>query len=543
MLLEIFTSLFVLPYKILSSVGPFILLLGVLVFIHELGHFLAARYCNVKVEVFSLGFGPKIFKYRKGETLYAISLFPLGGYVKMFGDNPAEEVPLSQQPRGFLYKNVPQKLLIAFGGPLMNLIFTLFAFFLLGFIGVPSLKPKMGDIKKNTLAYVSGLRSGDTILSINEKPISYWEDVDRFIKKNPNRKISLEVSNKNNKIKKHTVNVGLKNNENIFTTKKTIGFIEGLTPLSRASQVGIVFNSPSYKSGLRTFDKITNINGEEVRYWRDLKRIVRKEQSNLFVTIKRQDKDLQMNLKGLGSLKNLGIENAFLYISKIGKGTPADKAGLKKGDRLFSIDGKEIKNWREVLETIQSFSGKKFLVEFFREGKKQQVSIAPKTMYVEGHLKEKFMLGIASGGVEALPPEILKQETLLGSVVYSGVQTWHWLSVISIGLYRLIQGRVSARTLGGPVTIGRVAHSSFQNGFISFIFIMALISLNLFFLNLLPIPMLDGGHILFFTIEGILGRPLDIKKLMVAQQMGVFVLIFFFAFTFFNDIYNWLNAW
>ena len=543
MLLEIFISLFVFIYKALASVGPFILLLGVLVFIHELGHFLAALYCNVKVEVFSLGFGPKILKYRKGETLYAISLFPLGGYVKMFGDNPMVEIPPSQQHRGFLYKRVPQKLLIAFGGPFMNLIFTLLAFFFLGLIGVPSLEPKVGDIKEGTMAYNSGLRSGDVILSINEQKISYWKDVDRFVSESSNKEISLQVSTENNKVKTFKINTELKESKNPFTTKKTIGFVEGLTPLSRAAQVGIVFNSPSYKAGLRTFDEIKKINGKEVRHWRDLKTLLKKEQFPLSVMAKRGDEELQMNIKSFNSLKNLGIESTFLYISKIGKGTPADKAGLQEGDRLLSIDGKELKTWEEVLMVIQSFSGKGFLIEFLRAGKKQKVSVIPKTMYIEGQLKERFMVGIVSGGVEIPPPEILDKKTILGSVGYAGVQTWHWLSVISIGLYRLVQGKISARTLGGPLTIGRVAHNSFQTGLASFIFIMALISLNLFFLNLLPIPMLDGGHILFFSIEGIMGRPLDIKKLVMAQQMGFFVLILFFSFTFLNDIFNWLNAW
>ena len=148
---------------------PFFLLLGVLIFIHELGHFLVARYFDVKVEVFSLGFGPKILKYKKGETLYCLSLFPLGGYVKMFGDNPLEEIPDSKKVRGFLYKKVPQKLAIALGGPLMNLIFTLVAFFILALYGLPSLSPQLGDVKVDSKAYKAGFRSGDKVLSVNNQ--------------------------------------------------------------------------------------------------------------------------------------------------------------------------------------------------------------------------------------------------------------------------------------------------------------------------------------------------------------------------------------
>lgn len=129
MFMELFFSFFELIQKILFAIAPFTLLLGGLIFIHELGHFLVARYFGVKVEVFSLGFGPKILKYKKGDTLYCLSLLPLGGYVKMFGSNPLEVISEQEKTKAFLYKPVPQKWLIAFAGPFMNLIFTLFAFF------------------------------------------------------------------------------------------------------------------------------------------------------------------------------------------------------------------------------------------------------------------------------------------------------------------------------------------------------------------------------------------------------------------------------
>jgi len=545
MFLEFFTLVFGFFQKGLYSIGPFILLLGVLIFIHELGHFLAARYCNVKVEVFSLGFGPKILKYRKGETVYAISLFPLGGYVKMFGDDPTAQVSLDQQHRGFLYKTVPQKLLIAFGGPVMNLLFTLVTFFILGLLGTPALESTIGDIKVNTKAYERGLRSGDKILSINGEQVSYWDDVLRFVQDKPNQDLSFTVSKANSQnIQTYTIRSELKDNEDIFTTKKTIGFIEGLTALSKGTQMGVRFQSPAYKAGLRTFDRVKKINGQDIRYWRDLEHaLLQKTQSKLTLLVQREDKDLEIHIGRAKTLKQLGIEDTALYIAKVGKGTPADKAGLIKGDRFLSIDGQLLKTWEDVLKLIQSFSGNKLTVEFLRDGNKKQIKLVPKIMYVEGHLKSKFMIGITSGESQVTSKEIIKTETILGSIVYSGTQTWHWLSVISINLYRLIQGKLSFRTLGGPIVIGRIAHRSFKTGLISFLFMMAIISLNLFFLNLLPIPMLDGGHILFFTIEGLMGRRLDVKKMIVAQQMGFFILMFFIVFTFLNDIYNWLTAW
>ena len=153
------------------------------------------------------------------------------------------------------------------------------------------------------------------------------------------------------------------------------------------------------------------------------------------------------------------------------------------------------------------------------------------------------MLGIVSGGLNVFPEEILRKRGFFSIALYSGQETWKWLGYIATGLVRLIQGKVSLRNVGGPVQIGRIAHRSFQQGFSSFLFMMALISLNLFFLNLLPIPMLDGGHLLFFTYEGILGRPLSVKKLIVAQQVGLVLILSLMGFAISNDIYNWLKAW
>ena len=222
---------------------------------------------------------------------------------------------------------------------------------------------------------------------------------------------------------------------------------------------------------------------------------------------------------------------------------PASQAGLLKGDRIISIDGELIEDWKQVLDKISSYSGQPFSLKYQRQKNQITVLISPKPLFVEGNIKERFMLGIAHGGLEVLPEEIIRKRPLFKAFIYSGQKTWKWLGFITTGLARLIQGEISLRSMGGPIMIGRVAHSSFHQGFQFFLSMMALISLNLFFLNLLPIPMLDGGHILFFSIEGILGKPLDVKKLAIAQQVGLLILVSFMGLAFFNDIYNWLKVW
>lgn len=544
--MDIFLSFFQLLQKSLFAIGPFILLLGVLIFIHELGHFLVARYFGVKVEVFSLGFGPKILKYKKGDTVYCISLLPLGGYVKMYGDNPLKEVPDSEKSKGFLYKSVPQKWLIAFGGPFMNLIFTVLAFWILALTGIPSFKPQLGDIQESSKAYKAGFRSGDQILSVNDKPVSYYNEVSQKVRHSPDEPLFFKVLAQDNKEKMISAATTVTENLHPGEWKKSIREIEGLTPLSRGLRIGVIYDSPAYRAGLRTFDKIEKINNKDFKYWRDLEAFIETTDENVIsITLKRdlESKHFSIEKKSLSSLSLLGIEPAELYIYLVGPDTPARQAGLLKGDRLLVVDGKIIKDWDQVLDTITAYSGKPFSITYRREGEKHTVSISPKDLFVEGNIKKRYMIGIAAGGELVLPEGILKKHSAFQALIYSGKETWKWLEYITVGVIRLIQGEISIRNLGGPVRIGRMAHSSFQAGFNSFLLIMAIISLNLFFLNLLPIPMLDGGHLLFFTIEGILGRPLSMKKLIVAQQVGLFLLLSFFGFVMYNDIYIWFKSW
>lgn len=542
--MEFLFFFFQLFQKIFLSIGPFVFLLAVLIFIHELGHFLAARYFGVKVEVFSLGFGPKILKYKKGDTLYCVSLFPLGGYVKMFGSNPLEELSEEEKTKAFLYKRPREKWLIAFAGPFMNLIFTVLAFFSLSKIGAPSLPALLGDIQKESLAYEAGFRSGDLVLAVNDKKISYYEELAKIIKESGGEKLFFKLKEQEGSIKKLSVAVQKKINEHPLERKKEIGFIKGLTALSTGLRIGVLEGSPAYKKGLRTFDEIVKVNGKALRYWRDLEGAVKKKKK-VEMVFKRKDeqKTVLFSFKKNSGLSELGIEPSFLYIEKLGAETPAGQAGLKRGDRLISIQDQKLKSWEQVLNQVKNSSGSELKIKYQRGVEIKTVFITPSPLFVEGNIKKRYMLGIAGGAFTVFPPEIIRVRGFFESAFYSVSETAGLLLSISMGMLRLIQGEISVRTLGGPVAIGRMAHRSFHQNLLSFLSLMALISLNLFFLNLLPIPLLDGGYILFFTLEGILGRSLSVKKLLLAQQLGLVFIFSFMGLAFFNDIYNLLKAW
>ena len=552
MLGSVLSSFVTFASLVLSSIGPFVLLLAVLIFIHELGHFLVARWCGVRVEVFSLGFGPKILKYKKGETIYCISALPFGGYVKMFGDNPFKPVPKEEQHKGFLYKKVPQKLAIAFGGPAMNLLFTFAAFWFLGVYGLPSSAPVLGDVPENSPAWAAGMRSGDRVLAIQGEPVAYWEEAAEKIKESAGQVLQMDFLSSSGREKSLAFTPKEKKSENPLALKKLVGHIEGLTFVSKGTQVGLSSqNSPAWAAGLRTFDTILTVNGKKVRYWRELEPLITAQKKILVFTVKRQEDSSKKPLDFLipvqktspWSLKSLGLEWPSLYVSKVGKDTPAKNSGLKRGDKILSVQGVRMKNWKEFSNTIKNYRESNPLeISIRRYGEIKKFFMQPKKMITAGVAKETFMVGVVS--THLLPPEEkLKRLPLFAGFLFAGEKTFYWLKIITVNLIQLIKGDISYRHISGPLGIGRVAHQSFQEGLVAFLFAMALISLSLFYINLLPIPLLDGGHILFFSIEGLLRRPLDLKKLVLAQNIGLVTILSFFAFVFVNDIYNWLTAW
>ena len=524
--------------KILVSIGPFILLLGFLIFFHELGHFLAARLFGVEVKVFSLGFGPKILKYKKGPTVYCVSLLPLGGYVKMFGDNPMEKLSEAEKSKGFLYKKSHQKWLIAFAGPFFNLIFTLVAFFGLAWHGLSSLPAQLGDIDKESLAYQQGFRSGDQVLSVDDKEITYFAELNSIIKNSLGQKLSFVVKEESGRLKNVSAEVKASQETHFLDSSKVKGAIEGLSPLSKSLKLGVIPQSLAYKKGLRSFDRLLEVNGKKLRYWRELESLEFKD-----LKAQRGETKLSVFLEEPVSLKELGLEPSFLYIEKVGPDTPAFKAGLKKGDRLLSIDGKVLKKWEQVLKAVEESKGKALKLTYQRGIEIKTAVIKAQALFVEGNIKERYLLGIVSGSLSVTAPEVLRKRNFLDSMAYSFLETKEWILITLRGFVSIIKGDISVRTLGGPIAIGRVARNSLSEGWTYFLMIMAIISINLFILNLLPIPALDGGHLLFFSLEAILRRPLSVKKLLIAQNLGLIFLLSFMAFALVNDLYNWLTAW
>ncbi|PIQ95482.1 MAG: RIP metalloprotease RseP [Nitrospinae bacterium CG11_big_fil_rev_8_21_14_0_20_56_8] len=425
--------------------------LAALIFVHELGHFLVARKVGVTVEKFSIGFGPKIFGMKSGETEYLVSVIPLGGYVKMKGEDLEENT--SHEPGSFSAARVQDRLAIAFAGPFFNILFAVFVYYFVYLGGVPTLAPVVGTVKPDSPAFVAQLETGDRIVEIDGGEILYWEQLQKIVHASPGK----------------VLNVKIQRNDNLIELQ--------VTPVS---------------------EEITDLLGD-------------KEKVGL-----------------------IGITPLVRNITYVKKGSPAELAGLKVGDRLLAVNETPIFGWGDLKEAAIDKPGQPLEFHLSREGTEMTIPLTPEPKTVqdpEGKETEIGVLGIGMSGElvdESYGP--------IGALRRSLQETWNLTYLIAVSIKKLVAGSIPADTIGGPILIFQIYGEQAEQGFSEIVRITALLSINLGLLNLLPIPILDGGHIFFFLIEWIRGRPVSEKHQMRAQQVGIFMLISLLAFAFYNDI-------
>jgi regulator of sigma E protease len=334
---------------------------------------------------------------------------------------------------------------------------------------------------------------------------------------------------------------------------------------SRSTLVGVTAGSPAAKAGIKSLDLIATVNGKKVNYWRDLEPMLQALAADKMASVVIQVRDVEQPDKP-ENLRNqivelpkwdgrqdfaawTGLESAELYIYQLKKASPADKAGVQKGDKVVKINGEPVSTWNDVLNRVKSFDPANGTLKFtvLRDGQEQSFDITPemtKLMTMKGQEERRFTIGIVSGFFPAGPEPVFLRVTDPIKMIKEGViDTATWTEFVVMSLVRLVQGEVSPKNVGGVITIGRVASHSYAAGLSTFLRTMAIISINLFLLNLLPVPVLDGGHLLFYAIEGVKGAPLSMRKMELAQQIGLMLLMILMVFAFFNDITNLLNRW
>jgi regulator of sigma E protease len=348
--------------NVIYSIAAAVIGLGVLIVVHEFGHFIFAKLSGVGVLTFSVGFGPKLWVKKKGETEYALSAFPLGGYVKMVGEDPDDQVQPADVEKSFAHKALLKRIAIVAAGPGFNLgLAVILLMLVFVFYGVPVLSNQVGAVEA---------------------------------------------------------------------------------------------------------------------------------------------------------------------------GSPAEKAGLQKGDRIVALNGRQVTEWEELSKGIKESGGSPLTLQIRREGQEKALTVEPvkkEARNIFGEKRDEWMIGIGS--------QVSIQKGDPGLAVVKAVQqTYEYSKLTLVALYKMIVGEVSPRNIGGPILIAQMAGQQAQEGIGSFLAFLAVLSINLGVLNLLPVPVLDGGHLLFFLVEAIIRRPVAARHREMAQQVGIFLLMLLMVYAFYNDI-------
>ncbi len=538
------------------SVLGFLIILGPLVVFHELGHYIFARIFNVKAEIFSIGFGPRLWSRQIGETNWRVSAIPLGGYVKLLGDSP--DHPLSPED---LARSLPQqaaykRLLIFFGGPLFNFILAALIFAVILVVGEPQAASVIGRVVHGSHAESSGLMSGDRVVQINQSPVTKFEEILNAINEHPKQALTLEVERRGLP-KPIQVQVTPKEQMgfSVYGETTAVGEVEGLLPMARAATVGISDpNSLAAKNGLKTGDTIVSLQSAAITSWeefeRDLTQIA--PGTPIQLGLKRDQTQLSLSYVQPASrslTEATGLHSSELFVEKPIPDSPALRAGVLPGDRLVRVGEHPIQSFFDLRDAVQRGGEKagQVTLTWERDGKLQTADLKTTATNSRDPLLKKstqYTIGVVPMLNWVAPATVTERVLNPFVLVYRATErmvVFTYRNFVSIG--KMFTGDVSLATLGGPITIGKVAGESLSRGLITFLTTMAILSVGLGVLNLLPVPVLDGGHIVLLLLEVIRGKALSIRQLEIIQQVGLSLILLLMLVVMRNDLsrLSWFN--
>jgi len=528
-----------------------VLMLGVLITVHEFGHFVAAKLCGVRVLKFSIGFGPPIgfgrfrMSWTRGGTDYVIAWLPLGGFVKMLGENP-DEVDSSEavaDPGHALgAKPTWQKLSVVLAGPAMNLALPIFIFAATLAVGIDRREAVVGNVEPGSPAAEAGLLPEDRVISIEGEPIAWWDELEKQVRTRPGQRLSLGVEREGRRFD-FDVDVEERAGLDIFRLNSDVGWL-GLQHARQKALVGITSTgTPAARAGLRSGDRVARVGETPVEDWTVFAEAYALAEGSVELTLVRGADDgegeIQLSVPALGSVARLGVIPAVVLVASVSEGKPADRAGVEPGDLIVAVDDVPVGSFLTFQETVLASRGRVLEILVARDGETQRLLIRPElTQLSDGGVDEElYLIGIR--GQEA---------TVLGAIATDQVRnpfvafpraatmTVDLTRLFMNGLRKIISGEISRRNIGGPIEIAKQSHMALQAGWDRFLNLLILISINLGILNLLPIPILDGGQALMFTVEGVKRSPLSLRTREIVQQLGLVVLVTLMGFAFWNDI-------
>jgi regulator of sigma E protease len=445
------------------SVLAFLVAIGVIVTVHELGHYSVARLCGVRVLRFSIGFGRALWSRTLGRdrTEWVIAAVPLGGYVKML-DEREVEVPADQRHRAFNTQPVGRRAAIVAAGPAINIVLAVVAYTVMFIIGVQGVVPRVGGVEPNTPAAEAGFEGGDRIVALGDRATATWSQV------------------------------------RLALLDRALGEERVVLPVR-------VERSGGFETTLRL-----DVRG---------------------VALDKQDAD---------PIARLGFERWLpempAEIGRVVAASPAAAAGLQSGDTIVSAGGMAISHWQGWVDFVRARPGETFEVTVARDGERRTLELTP---------EQARSGGDTVGRIGAAPPSLSGEDraALLTTVRHGPVsavgqavgKTWQITALTGRVVYRMMTGQVSLRNISGPVTIGRYAGQSAQIGLATFLGFIGLISVSIGLVNLLPIPVLDGGHLVFYAVEALKGSAVSERAQGLAQQVGIALLIALMTLALYND--------
>jgi regulator of sigma E protease len=528
----------------------FALVITVVVFFHELGHLLVGKAVGVKAVRFSIGFGPRLISFQRRETEYRISLLPLGGYVKFAGDNPYEELAPEDRGRGFLEQPPWKKGLIAFAGPLANLILAVVLYFIVFAAPHQELAAQVGYVKPQSPAAIAGLRYGDRITAIDGQPIQGWSDLQEAIRAHAGEPLQLQVLRGGRTEELRIVPAVHEVTGPIETVKH--GRI-GISAVPRTAEITIASpDSPAGRAGLKTFDKVVKLDGQPIANYEELAEKLAARSDALPLEVLRPleqpapggtlwtEKRLELVVPAPARPGDYGIEASDLTLFAVQPGGAADQAGLKRGDRVLAVNGTPALAWGDEVDSALKAAGTQPVeMTVRRDGK-------PLTVTVVQHLRKDR----DETGVQVEVPELGASPDLNSfadgkyiRVRYSipdaarraVLNTAGFVRAQALGIARIVTGHISSRAIGGPLMIADVARKAAESGWRDLIVTMGAISVVLGLMNLIPVPVLDGFHVLTSLIEAVRRRPLSVRFREVANMVGIALLLTLMLYAFRND--------
>lgn len=597
--------------------------IGLVIFVHELGHYIAARLCGVRVVTFSLGFGPRLLGWQRGGTMYQIAAVPLGGYCRMAGEEPRMD-GTPPAPDELPAKSVEARFFIYSGGVLMNLVFALVVFPILFTVGVPFLRPVIGDVEPGGPAWHAEVPVGSEVLAVNGNEVLDFMHIQTevalgdpekavLLLRSPGRDEPYELSLKPERRERLGLNVigiapgivtdaagrpSIDVDEDSPAMAAGLGdedwlvaVLDGIEGLDLVDQIGVqtrdgdpmrlrvvdasgverdveirprlseelasprvgiipprnrvidVRDSAATRSlGLRAEDRILAVAGREVLRLGDLQRALVPETGPLLFSVRRGAARLELSAPPLERAERLALARDIALAVDVEStrvlvkpGEPAQLAGLLDMDRLIKVDEQVVDSWDDVTRTVSAAG---------REGRAV-------TFTVERDVDGTIAYSEISAKPEALPfplygvnlrqdQYVYRAENLAEALRVGAFCSLKFLEDSWLTLGRMFNGQVSTDNLGGIISIGAISFTLAEDGWEKLFFFLCMLSINLAFLNVLPVPILDGGHLFFLIVEKIKGSPVSVRVLGYSQMVGVVLIISLMVYVTYNDLVKWV---